>query len=83
MVGAERLSGLLINAIVPVLYLYNLHSGRLDELSKISSIPAQLPCENNRVIRVWKRLGIPVNDGFSSQAILQLTKKLGLIKNKL
>jgi hypothetical protein len=80
MVGGERLSGLLINAIVPVLYLYNLHSGRLEELSQISQIPAKLPCENNRVIRVWKRLGIPVNDGFSSQAILQLTKKLGLIK---
>jgi hypothetical protein len=27
------------------------------------------------VIRTWKSLGIPVRDGFSSQAILQLTNK--------
>lgn len=82
-VGAERLSGMLINAVVPVLCLYNLNLGRLKELFQISHIPAQLPCENNRVIRLWKRLGIPVNDGFSSQAILQLTDKYCIFKKSL
>ena len=79
-VGPERLSGLLINAVVPVLCTYMRDQGRIINLLEISDIPARLPFENNRVIRTWKSLGIPVRDGFSSQAILQLTKKLGLIK---
>jgi hypothetical protein len=79
-VGKERLSGLLINAVIPVLCAYMRDRGRSVSLLEISQIPAGLPFENNRVIRIWKRLGIPVNDGFASQAILQLTKKLGLLR---
>lgn len=79
-VGRERLSGLLINAVIPVLCAYLQDRGRIANLFDISHIPTKLRAENNRVIRVWKRLGIPVRDGFSSQAILQLTKKLDLLK---
>jgi hypothetical protein len=78
-VGKERLSGLLINAVVPILCAYWQDQGRSVDLLEISHIPARLPVENNRVIRVWRRLGIPLRDGLSSQAILQLTKKLGLL----
>jgi hypothetical protein len=78
LVGKERLSGLLINAVVPVLSAYMQEKGRsLDQL-EISHIPKRLPVENNRVIRVWKNIGILATDSFTSQAILQLTKKLGL-----
>jgi hypothetical protein len=77
-VGKERLSGLLINAVVPVLCAYMQERGENVKLLDISHIPANLPIENNRVIRIWKQLGVPIRDGFSSQAILQLTKKLGL-----
>jgi len=79
-VGKERLSGLRINAVVPVLCTYMRDRGMSVNLLEISNIPSQLPIENNRVIRVWKSLGIPVTDGYTSQAILQLTKKLGLLK---
>jgi hypothetical protein len=77
-VGPERLVGLLINAVVPVLCTYMLDQGNIFNFLKISDIPACLPVENNRLIRTWKSLGFPVNNGFSSQAILQLTEKLGL-----
>jgi hypothetical protein len=79
-VGKERLSGLLINAVVPVLCAYLHDQGRNVNLFEITHIPVRLPVENNQIIRLWKSLGIPVRDGFSSQAVLQLTKKLGLIK---
>jgi hypothetical protein len=79
-VGKERLSGLLINAVVPVLCAYMHDEGKSVKLLEISHIPTRLAVENNRVISVWRSLGIPVRDGFSSQALLQLTKKLGLIK---
>ena len=74
-VGPERLSGLLINAVVPVLCTYMLDQGRIFNFLEISNIPARLPFENNRLIRAWKCRGIPVADGISSQAILQLTNK--------
>jgi hypothetical protein len=78
-VGPERLSGLLINAVVPVLCTYMRDRKMYENLLEISHIPAHLPVENNQVVRVWKSLGIPVSDGFASQALLQLTKKLGLL----
>jgi hypothetical protein len=78
-VGKERLCGLLVNAVVPVLCVYFREEGKTVDLFNISHIPARLPVENNRVIRIWKSLGISVKDGFSSQALLQLTKKLGNI----
>lgn len=74
-VGPERLAGLLINAVVPVLCTYMLDQGRIFNFLEISNIPARLPFENNRMIRDWKSLGIPVKNGISSQAILQLTNK--------
>jgi len=74
-VGPERLAGLLINAVVPVLCTFMLDQGRIFNFLEISNIPVQLPTENNWVVRAWKSLGFPVNDGFSSQAILQLTNK--------
>lgn len=79
-VGPERVAGLLINAVVPVLCTYMLDQGRIFNFLEISNIPAGLPFENNRLIRAWKSLGIPAKDGLSTQAILQITKKLGLIK---
>jgi hypothetical protein len=78
-VGPERLSGLLINAVVPVLCTYMRNRGMYENLLEISHIPAYLPVENNQVVRVWRSLGMPVSDGFASQALLQLTKKLGLL----
>ncbi|MCK4855959.1 MAG: DUF2851 family protein, partial [Bacteroidales bacterium] len=74
-VGQERVAGLLINAVVPVLCTYMLDQGRIFNFLEISNIPARLPFENNRLIRAWKCRGIPVADGISSQAILQLTNK--------
>jgi len=79
-VGPERLSCLLINAIVPVLSAYMSEHGLMVNLLDISNIPVYLPAENNSVVRAWRRLGIPVRDSFTSQAVLQLTKKLGFIK---
>ena len=79
-VGPEKLSCLVINAIIPVLCAYMSEQGRMVNLLEISNISFRLPAENNSVVRAWKGLGIPIRDSFSSQALLQLTKKLGFIK---
>jgi len=79
-VGPEKLSSLVINAIVPVLCAYMSEQGCMANLLEISNISFRLPAENNSVVRAWKGLGFPIRDSFSSQALLQLTKKLGFIK---
>ncbi len=79
-VGPEKLSCLVINAIIPVLCAYMSEQGRMVNLLEISNISFRLPAENNSVVRVWRSLGFPVRDSFSSQAVMQLTKKLGFIK---
>ncbi len=79
-VGPEKLSRLVINAIVPVLCAYMSEQGRMANLLEISNISFRLPAENNSVVRAWRSLGFPVRDSFSSQAVMQLTKKLGFIK---
>jgi len=79
-VGPERLAGLIINAVVPVLCTYMLEQGRIFNFLEISNIPVHLPAENNKAVRAWKSLGFPVNDGFSSQAILQLKNKYCIFK---
>jgi hypothetical protein len=78
--GKDRLSGLLINAVVPVLSAFMHEQERTSNLRDVSYIPLRLPVENNRIIRIWRSFGIPVRDGLSSQAILQLTKRLDLLK---
>ena len=74
-VGTSRLHGLLINAILPVLFAAQSILGRHKNSPDIPGILALIPPEDNRIIRMWKSLGWEVPDGFSSQALLQLTNK--------
>ena len=80
-IGQNRLIGLLINAILPVLFAYRkLDSKRvdmpgMDPGQDLADVLHRIPAEDNRIIRMWKGLGLDVPDGFSSQALLQLTKK--------
>jgi hypothetical protein len=74
-VGPDRRAGLLINAVVPVLCTHMLDQRKSLNFLEISHIPARLPFEKNRLSRAWKCRGIPVEDGISSQAILQITNK--------
>ena len=73
--GKGRLTGLLINAILPVLFAGHRLLGKPGNAPDIPDILVRIPPEDNRVIRMWKSLGREVPDGFSSQALLQLTNK--------
>ncbi len=73
--GRSHLYGLLINAILPVLFTAHQFRGKPGCAPDIPGIMTRIPPEDNRIIRIWKSLGREVPDGFSSQALLQLTNK--------
>jgi len=63
---------LLINSVIPVMFLYG-KKVLLDDLCEKSlSLFEILAPENNAVTRFWKKLNVPVNSSFDSQALLQL-----------
>ncbi|MFC2115117.1 DUF2851 family protein [Bacteroidota bacterium] len=73
--GKGHLQGMLINAILPVLYTAKRHGKETAFALDIPAILAQMPPEDNHIIRVWKSLGREVPSGYTSQALLQLTNK--------
>ena len=78
--GRDRLAGLFINAVLPVLYAENMIRGDARRADELRGMLARVPPENNRTIRMWKSLGIAVPDGFTSQALLQLSDRGGFIR---
>ncbi len=77
--GRERLTGLFINAVLPVLFAECMILGNTRRARELKETLVRVPAEDNRVIRAWKNLGIDVPDGFTSQALLQLAERRGII----
>ena len=70
----ESVTSLLINAIVPLLYAYGLYFGNDEKMETATAILQSLPPENNSVIRIFTDYGIPCEDAFASQALIQLRR---------
>lgn len=70
-IGKGTVQHMLINAVIPLLYLYGKHMGLAVYRERALHFLRQLPAENNRVVRGWKQ-HVPVNSAWDSQALLQL-----------
>ncbi len=70
----DSVSSLLINAVVPLLYAYGLFFGDDAKTAAAIDILQSLPPENNSVTRIFTDQGIPCDDAFSSQALIQLRR---------
>lgn len=62
---------LLINAVVPVLFVYGKNIGNENICNKAISILQYLSPENNAIISHWKELGLSAKSAFDSQALLE------------
>jgi len=74
-IGKNRMTGLFINAFLPVLFAFQRLDGKSVPGLEIPDIMCRIPAEDNRIIRMWRSLGREVPDIFYSQALLQLTNK--------
>lgn len=70
--GGDMIHRLIINAVVPALFLYGKWKGR-DELKDAAfTLLEQIPGEENKIIRKWKKLGIKSKTAADSQALIHL-----------
>ena len=73
--GSEALNNIIINTVVPFLYLY----GELNNLPHLCERALEwmdtMPPENNSVIEHWKKLGVQPQSAFETQALILLKAK--------
>ena len=72
-VGVMQADVLIINAWVPLLFVYGTEHGQQRYKDQALSILEQLLAENNNIVRQWKQAGICPRNAADSQALLQLT----------
>lgn len=72
--GKNSIDILLINTVIPFIFAYaNKHNAE-DPAEKTFHLLEKIQAENNSIIKKWKELGIPAQNAFDSQALLQLKK---------
>lgn len=74
-VGADMVDRIILNAVIPFLFLYAKEHG--DDLlrDRVLLYLSQLEAEDNAVIRKWKKIGINADHAGDSQALLHLAKE--------
>ena len=70
--GRMQAELLIINAWVPLLFVYGEVRGQLQYKEQAISLLQQLPAENNNIIRQFQASGITPDNAAQSQALLQL-----------
>lgn len=63
---------LLINVVIPLMYARCEAEGRYDRTAVCPEMLQSLPAEDNRVTRLFAKVGITARDALSSQAVLEL-----------
>lgn len=66
------LNSLVINAVVPMLYVYGRYRSSKRLMVKALGWLRGLEAEDNRHTRIWKRVGLVIDSAEQSQAIIQL-----------
>ncbi|MDO5656529.1 MAG: DUF2851 family protein [Flavobacteriaceae bacterium] len=72
-ISDERLRLLLLNAVVPVKYLYQLKQGNENDESLLELVRSIKP-EENSIIQKFQKIGAKVENAMDSQAYLELKK---------
>lgn len=73
-IGPDSINIILINAVLPMMFLYGNAKNNNMLCDKVLSIMEEIPPENNLVIRNWKRLNIHPKNAMHTQALLFLKK---------
>ncbi len=71
--GESSLDNILINTIVPFLFLYGEAKASQQLKDKAISWLEEIKAENNKITRMWKNAGIKIPNAFFSQAVIQQT----------
>ncbi|MCM1369069.1 MAG: DUF2851 family protein [Candidatus Amulumruptor caecigallinarius] len=66
---------LLINFAAPMIYAYGATHGDADMEALAMDIWESVPAEQNRITRRWKLAGLPLDNAFSSQSLIELSRE--------
>jgi hypothetical protein len=72
--GSDTLNKVIVNGIVPVLYIYGKERNRLDLIDRIIGFLEKMPAEENEIVRNWRSRGMGAFNAFEAQALIQLEK---------
>jgi hypothetical protein len=70
--GEEAFRLILVNVIVPFLFLYGERLGKQEFKDRALRIMEELPAENNTIVRHWLSAGIQAFNALESQALIHL-----------
>jgi hypothetical protein len=73
--GDTACNNLIINSIVPLLFLYGNHTNKNKLMDKALQLLEGLPPEDNQIIDRWKELSVDVQNAFDSQALIELKNR--------
>lgn len=71
----RHLDIIIINAIIPIIYMWGKLHGKERECNKAEEMLHRINSEENRIVRQWKDHGARIECAADSQAILQLDKR--------
>ena len=74
-IGTESIHILIMNAVVPLLFIYGKINDREEMKDRALDWLNGLPAEKNRVVNRWTNSGMHATSALQSQAILQLFQK--------
>ncbi|MBR1784738.1 MAG: DUF2851 family protein [Bacteroidales bacterium] len=70
--GTQQSMSLVINAWVPLLFVYGVEHSSQEYKDRALALLQQLPVENNVVVRMWTGIGVRPKNAADSQSLLQL-----------
>ncbi len=73
--GQQAFESIVINTIVPFLFVYAKHKAKPELKDRAFSFLETLGAEKNSIIQNWAKLGITAQNAYESQALLQLKKR--------
>ena len=73
--GKESVHSIIINTVVPFLFLYGNENGKSEMKEKAVNLLYEIPVEKNNIIIKWQRLGISCTNSFDTQALIHLKKE--------
>jgi hypothetical protein len=73
--GEFAANGLIINTLIPILFVYGDASGKNFLKDKALEWLDKLPAEQNSVVTGWARMGIPADSAFETQALIHLKNR--------
>ncbi|WP_374163375.1 DUF2851 family protein [Arcticibacter sp. MXS-1] len=72
--GKASVNGILLNAVVTMLFAYGRHAGRTELEDSAIGLLESISPETNQVVRRFKAIGVSPKSAADSQALLQLKK---------